>query len=396
MVAMVAALIGFTAALAQTPSFPESAPSDTHVKLEERCLRRLMAETWTLTHAYDSKEEVDKVLTYFATVATTHQRGDSNQIRQLGGADGIKKQFSKFLESRDNAVRAFSALFLACTGDRSYAPKLAAIVNERDASFTDRFAPEPSFVRGRAAIALGMLRAVEYKPDIAKLLKSKNDSDRSGAIAALTEMQAVEFTKEIVSLLTDKDIAFDDDDSPIYFLIETKQARKYKNVLVQALFAETRSKIPESAAYPLAALDAKEHARDVARLLKNEFRQRHAAKALALMGAVEYSDEIAKLLASKSGLTRNAAIVSLSILDSKKHISAIEKIYQNDPEGYVKAEAATALLLLGKPQYYRERAGESNGPPKLSEIDFHYFVIEKLKPYNEKLFSNLNSVPPNP
>ncbi|MBK9155124.1 MAG: hypothetical protein IPM25_13050 [Chloracidobacterium sp.] len=48
------------------------------------------------------------------------------------------------------------------------------------------------------------------------------------------------------------------------------------------------SKGTESAA-SLAALGSREHAKDIALLLKNEFRQADAAKALALMGATEYA-----------------------------------------------------------------------------------------------------------
>lgn len=381
--------MGHCIAFAQTSNSSNRPTDEVLVKLEQKCLPRLTGEMWTLTHAYESKDEVDKVLAYLADIAKSSQTVD----QRLGGAESYKNTFSKFLDSKDEAVRAFSAIALACTGDKSFAPRLAKIVNERDESFTERFAPGASFVRGRSAVALGLMQATEYKSDIARLLKSKNEYDRSGAISALIELNAIEFTGEIVSLLANKDLAFDDDDSPIYFLIETKQVGKYKKEIVQAMLGQSHMKVSESATYALAAIGAKEHARDVARLLKNEFRQGCAAKALALMGASEYSGEIAKLLSAKSGLTRNAAMVSLAILDSKKHIQAIVRIYNNDPKIYVKPQAAVALLLLGKPQYYREIKLETalKEPPKLSELDFHYFVLEKLKPYNEKLLANLNS-----
>lgn len=389
--AVMVAFLYYGEALRQTPS-----PS-LRQNLEQKCLPRLSGEMWTLTHAYESKEEVDKVLASLGDLAKSFQT-DRNQPERPGGDERLKENFSKFLDSKDEAVRAFSALVLACTGDKTYAPKLAKIVNERDESFNDRFAPMPSFLRGRAATALGLLQANEHKADIAKLLKSKNEYDRSGAILALAEMRALEFTDEIVSLLTNKELAFDDDDSPIYFLVETKQAGKYKKEIVKAMLGESHMKVPESAAYALASIGAKEHAKDVVQLLKKEFRQSHAAKALALMGSAPHSDEIAKLLAAQSGLTRNAAVVSLAILESKKHIPAIERIYKNDPQSYVRAGASIALLLLGKPQYYREITmnTDRNGPPSLLDIDFHYFVIEKLKSYNRRLIANLDPTKPSP
>lgn len=391
--ALLAISLGGEVTRAQTPLTSSRPDGKALLNLEQKCLTRISAEMWTLTHAYESKEEVDKLLEYLIDFAPKSLTGESKQIDFPGVSEVFKENLSKFLDSKDDSVRAFSALALACTGDRSYSPTLAKIINERDESFSDRFAPRPSIVRGRAAVALGLLQATEYKRDIIKLLKSKNEYDRSGAISALGEMHALEFTNEIVSVLIEKDFAFDDDDSPIYFLIGTKQAGKYKQELVRAMLGESRTKVTESAAYALAAIGATEHAKDIAQLLKSEFRQGAAAKALALMGSTQHSDEIAKLLAARSGSTRNAAMVSLAILDSKKHIPAIERIHTNDPESYVRAHAAIALLLLGKPQAYREFRAETDvkGPPKLSEIDFHYFVLERLKSYNEKLIANLNA-----
>ena len=368
-----------------------------YLNINQKCIGRLSSEMWTLTHAYESKKEADEVLDYFMNFFKAIASDDSKQIAQLKRAKGFKDSFSKFLDSKDEAVRSFSLLMLGCAGDKSYAPKIAKLVNERDRSFNDRFAGKPTFARGRAAQALGALQASEYKQDIAKLLKSQNDSDRSGAISALAEMKALEFTSEIVALMTNKDLAFDDDDSPIYFLIETKQAEKYKKEIVQAMLDESHEKVPESAAYALAAIGAKEHAKDIAQLLKDEFRQGDAAKALAMLGATEYADEIAQLLAAKSGLTRNSALISLAILNSSKHVPAMIGLYRNDPEIYVKPHAAEALLLMGFPQFYREIVGgkpEPNEPPTLLEMDFHYFVREKLGLLNDRLKSNLQAKKP--
>ncbi|MGD9589328.1 MAG: HEAT repeat domain-containing protein [Pyrinomonadaceae bacterium] len=375
----------------------DAALRNLYLNINQKCIGRMSGEMWTLTHAYESKSEVDKVLDYFIGFFKAIESDDAKQVAKLNGAQGFKETFSKFLDSKDEAVQAFSLFMLGCAGDRAYASKIAKIVNERDPSFTDRFSGNPTFVRGRAALALGALQATEYKPDIAKLLKSQNYADRSGAISVLAEMKALEFTNEIVAIMTNNEFAFDDDDSPIYFLIETKQAEKFKKEIVRAMLGESREKVPESAAYALAALGSREHANDIALLLKNEFRQADAAKALALMGATEYADEIAKLLAAKSGLTKRASLISLAILDSRKYVPKMIQLYKDDPEGYVKSEAATALLLMGFSQYYRESSGERSEPsdaPKLLEMDFHYFVRERLNSLNEKLSTNLRSVKP--
>ncbi len=390
-------LLAVGSLLSQTPS-PASTPRvllalesdpelrELYVNINQKCIGRLSGEMWTLTHAYESKEAVDSVLNYFIDFFKAIESDNPKQIEKLEGAKGFKSSFGSFLESKDEAVRAFSSFVLGCVGAKSYAPKLAQIVNERDESFYDRFGGKPTFARGRAAMALGALQATEYKLDIAKLLKSKNASDRSGAIFALADMRALEFTREIVGVLTNKDIAFDDDDSPIYFLIETKQASNYKKEIVQAMLGESHENVPESAAYALAAIEAKEHAKDVARLLKNEFRRGDAAKALAMLGATRYKPEIARLLSSNSQITRQAAAVALAILGAKEYVPKLTTLCQKEPWA-----VADALVLLGKSNCYRSipmSPGRTETQPALSEEDFHYFVKDRVVELNKSLERN--------
>lgn len=357
-----------------------------YLNINQKCIGRLTGEMWTLTHAYESKEEVDRVLNYFIDFFKAIESDSPKQIEKLEGAKGFKSSFGSFLDSKDEAVRAFSSFVLGCAGAKSYASKIAKIVNERDESFNDRFSGKRTFARGRAAIALGALQATEYKADIAKLLKSKNESDRSGAIFALAEMRALEFTNEIVGILINKDFAFDDDDSPIYFLIETKQASNYKKEIVQAMLGESHENVPESAAYALASIGAKEHDKDIARLLKNEFRRGDAAKALALLGAKRYKPEIARLLSSSSQITRQAAAVALAILGAKEYIPKLTALCQKEAWS-----VADALVLLGQSNCYRRipmTPGRTETQPALNEEDFHYFVKDRVVELNKILEQN--------
>src|SRR5690606_11465038 len=99
---------------------------------------QLSSQLWTLTHAYDSKEEVDKALDYFIEFMKAVESNNAEQIKELGGAKGFKDKFAGFLNSKDQAVKGFSAFILGASGDKSYAPKLAELVNHRDPSFEDR------------------------------------------------------------------------------------------------------------------------------------------------------------------------------------------------------------------------------------------------------------------
>lgn len=62
-VSLILAFVGFDYALGQT--LDSSVPRD----LERKCLTRDSGEMWTLTHAYVSKEEADKVFAFFADFA---------------------------------------------------------------------------------------------------------------------------------------------------------------------------------------------------------------------------------------------------------------------------------------------------------------------------------------
>jgi HEAT repeat protein len=353
---------------------------------------RLSSETWTLIHAYESKEEVDKVLNYFAEFFGALEANDVTKYQKLGGFAGFKGKFSEFLDSKDQAVRSFALFIIGVSGDKSCTAKIVKMVNERDPSFSDRFAGEHAFYRGRAAIALGMLDATEYKADIAKLLKSKNKSDRSGAIFALADLRGIEYTNQIVAILTNKEFTFDDDDSPIYFLVRTGQAADFKKQIAGAMAGEFMTETAETAAYALAAIDAKEFAPSIAAMLKNKFRRSWAVKALALMQATEYSDQIASLLKDESLLVRSAAATSLGILHSKKHIPDLARLL-TDEAGSVRHDAAEALIRLEATQYYEKALEELSGAKvgiDYSVTNYLEFVQKKVEALNSELEKKLS------
>lgn len=365
-----------------------------YLSIAGKHIERLSSELWTLTHAYDSKEEVDKALDYFTDFMKAVESNDPEQIKVLGGAKGFKEKFAEFLDSKDQAVKGFSAFILGASGDKSYAPKLAELINHRDPSFEDRFAGDLIFYRGRAAIALGMLNATEHKADISKLLKSKNEYDRAGAIFALADLGATEFTEKIVGILKNKEFVFDESSAPIYFLMATGEAKNYKKDIAEVMLSTRKTEVAESAAYALTALDAKEHAKDIAKLLGKEFRKRSAAKALALMNATEYADHIALLLKDENSLVRSAAALSLGILKSKKHIPDLADVLLKDKEGSVRHYAADAIFFLEADKYYKEALKEVEDGHKgvyLSDIDFHPFVLDKVKSLGSELERKIES-----
>ena len=366
-----------------------------YLNLNVKYLNYLSSNMWTLTHAYESKEEVDTVMKYLIDFFAAVNSNNVEKVKEFGGAKGFKNKFAEFMNSNDDAVKGFSAIVLGMSEDREYAPKILKLVNERDASFTEEFSDKTPFYRGRACVALGLLGAIEYKSDIAKLLRSKNNYDSSGAILALGELNAIEYTKEIVSLLTSKQLRLGDSDSPIHFLIDTNQAQNYKKELVSTMLGSLRSETAESAAYALAAIDAKETSKDVAKLLTKEFRKGTAAKVLALLGAKQYAPQIARLLNDKNSLVRADAMTSLGILEAIEYAPRIFKLITAEEKDFGSVYAAEAILLMGAKSYFskaRRKIGfKIDNRPYPMGGEFHPFVAAKIEMIRKRLEKIIDS-----
>lgn len=342
----------------------------------------LASSMWTLTHDYKSKSEVDNVMNFLQKFFVALQSNDKARLQEIGGVKGFKDKFSEFLKFEDDAVKGFAAIVLGIAGDSAYASPIAVFLDERDKSFTEQFVYPAVVYRGQAATALGIMGAKEYTPKIALLLKSQNDYDRSGAISALSYLGAKEYSKEVASLLTNKDFQNVADVSPIYFLIETGTAKNYKKELVEIMLGSLRNETTETAIYAFVRLESKENAKDIAKLLSNRFRKGDAAKALALLDAAEYEDEIAALLSDENGLVRKDALLSLGILNAKNYAGKAAELL-NSEKDYVRYYAAVSLVLMGAKEYYQtaipiiEKSHQSRA--YFNEGDFHPLISERSR-----------------
>ena len=346
----------------------------------------LSGAMWTVTHDYKDfkhmKETVDGVFGFIDAI-TKHRAGEKEPLQKLGGLQNFKKKLADMLGDSDQAIRAFGAMLIGITGDQSFVPALGKLL-ERPGDERDLIA----YDRGRAAMALGMIDARQYKSKIAVLLKSTNEFDRAGAITALGHFGATEYAKDIAGLLV-RPSGVDDDPSPVYFLVDAGVARNYKPQLLKAMSDRFRTETATAAMYALVAVDAKEHAKDIARLLADEFRKADAAKALALLGATQYTEQIAFLLKDRSGLVRSAAALSLGILVARSHASRVAALLK-DPEVYVHAYAATALMLMEAKEYYPVAVpllehGHSTGSYVTGEDHFDPVVAAKTRIVTERL-----------
>lgn len=300
---------------------------------------------WTLIHSYASKTEMERSLKLLESISLSISSKDAASIRNFNGPRGFKQELVRLMRSKDQTVSGFAAKILGIIGDLDYAPRIAALLDTTDAQSIHKVT-----VRGQAASALGLLGARQYAPRIARLLRSENEYDRAGATSGLGLLKATEYAGDVVRLLGDGKYSLIDEGGPIYCLFEMGVAGKYTSEIAHVLDDEIPGDRTETAAYALARLEAKEHARDIAKLFKHEFRKGAAAKALALLGAKEYAGEILLLLEDKQSFNRRDGAVALGILGAREHAKAVAKLLK-DPEGWVEMGAAQALVLMEANEY---------------------------------------------
>ncbi len=337
---------------------------------------------WTLIHSYASQSETKRGLALLQSISIAVASHDPATLRKFNAPQGFKQKLVGLINARDETLSGFGASMLAIIGDQEYAPHIATLLDRRKAS---RPYHEVT-VRGQAATALGLLGAKQYAVRIALLLKSKNRYDRSGAATALGLLKATAYADDVIRVLLFEDVGVGDDSSPIHALFEMGVAAKYTKEIARVLDDEIPGDRTETAAYALARLGAKEHAKDIAKLLKNEYRRRHAAKALALLGAREYTAEIVLLLKDKNSFNREGGALALGILGAKEHVAAVAELLK-DEEAWVRRAAADALVLMEANEYAREAlpiiAVQKEGP-YFDGADFNSVVTEQALELNNR------------
>lgn len=334
----------------------------------------LTGQMWALTHGGDSKK-TEEILNLLSVLDTTSGRRPAITTREY------KNRIAAFLESDDDLVAGFAATLLAITGDLSFAPQIAKLLDTKD---PERVVHDITS-RGSAAFALSLLEARDYIPKVALLLKSKNDYDRAGAARALARFRATEYAKDIAELLKPESGMLANSDAPIYALMEMGVGATYAAEFARVVRDNRDEEM--TAMYALAKLRAREYAKDLVPLLVDTLRKADATNALAMMGATEYADQIARLLNDKDSSNRSAALTALGILGAKKYQQQIA-IHLRDAED-VRSSAAFALVLLDADRYATRiiriiEPPDGVGIVLLQDFEFHPLVADDLLEINSR------------
>ena len=329
---------------------------------EPRNVSSMEGASWALAHQYGDINRVGEVFKFAQAYFGAFKRfeaGDTIALEKLGGVKAFKTKLSGMLKDPDPAVRCYSATLIGITGDKTMAPQLAGFLQSRTGKRGASYCEAE-----RAMEALGVMGAVEYKAKIASYLGSDDTNERNGAITALASLGAKEYADRIAPIMLEPINTHDT--SPILFLIETGTAQDYKPLLVKTMLNKLGGYRSESAMYALASIDAKEHAKDIATFLDDEFKKGDAAIALALLGATEYATRIKQLLNDESPLVRCTALIALGVMNAREHTAAIAELLK-DKESYVQPYAAAALILLRAEAHYKDALPHLENREALSE-----------------------------
>lgn len=309
----------------------------------------LTSRMWSLIHNYESKEQLDRLMTLLISFSNAVEKNDRALLTSMGGIHGFSEQLVRLMKSGDEEVSGFSALVLAVCGDQSYGQYIAMLLNSRPTR-RDEGDGRARTACGTGAIALGVLGAKRYVPRLLNLLASRNEYDRSGAVMGLAYLGDQSHAEAIASLLRNKQNRRDDARVVIQALFHLGVAANYTNEIADILVDEFPGDAGETAAYALAALGDKPHAKVIAKLLSSSSQKEYAAKSLAVMGAHEYTTEIATLLSDENTFTRAAAALSIGILNAQQYGSEVSKLL-GEKEMFVRRNAAIALVLLDTREY---------------------------------------------
>lgn len=311
---------------------------------EERNAAILSAQMWTLAHAA-AEAEKNKAIAVFG-LDEGGQLSIKTMIERAGGIEEYRKKVTLLLANNDEFVRGFAAVWLGILGQRESVADLMKLL--RSNLPVQRPSSEGND-RGRAAMGLGLLGAQDHAPDLAAQLKSPNSHLRAGAALGLGYMKAVKFAPDVAETIKRRDNQIGEDQALIAALgaLAEMGAKDQADQIAWVLRSNRRGDpaIQPAAMYALVRLKATDHAKDIVPSLKDRFRKGDAAKALALLNAQSYKKDIATLLDDENTLNRCAGMIALGILRAKEYEDKVAKQLEA-PEGYVHWYAGWSLILM--------------------------------------------------
>jgi HEAT repeat protein len=354
--------------------------------LDPRNADLLNAAGWTLAHAADGKD-VEQAAKAWGLLQAFADSSKNQQLVEAGGIKGLRGNVAGLLKSKDPVVRGFAAILLAVIGADGYKNDIARLLEDKKGPpGEDWHKFVYNFDRSRAAMALGLMGAKEFAPRLSALLRSSDAADRAGAALGLGYMRAEEYVSDIAKLLDDND-----DQARVAAMQALGElgAKQYAREIAGLLASLGDPMVSETACYALARLNAKQESKALGGLLKEDFRKRNAAKALALLGAKEYTRDIAQLIQDSDALVRCDALIALGILDAREYTESVAAHLQ-DKEGFVRPYAAVALVLMCDQTHTKEILALMR-PEEKGTSDFDVQQYVKLHPVVQDRCNELRS-----
>jgi HEAT repeat protein len=300
-------------------------------------------------------------------------------VRDAGGLAKYRSRVIGLLSSKDVTVRGYGAQWLGLVGDDSCKEELMKLLKAKPAAPKKRKSGTEldesalvsdalaGFDRQMAATALGMLQAKECVDDLVTLLQEPNARVRAGGAMALAMLKAKEHSAAIAKMLDYEggfDPRADEAKTAAILALVDFEAKQHAPAIAKMMSKGVGpfDDAEEMALFALVALEAKEQTKDIAALLKDDFKCGEAAVALALMGETDYAASISELLKKKDDTryVRGKAAMALGILRAEKYAADIADVLKDSTDSE-RTTVAWALVLLENKEH-AAKAVDAIGP----------------------------------
>lgn len=209
-----------------------------------------------------------------------------------------------------------------------------------------------SYVRWRAAYALGQIQAKEAVAPLIELLKDKESDVQSCAVVALGKMHAKEAINPLIELIRDKEIYVK---HSVAYALDLMQAKEAVLPLIE-LLKNKQIEVRRITAYILGRMQATEGIFPLTELLKDkELEVRgYAAYALGELHNKEAILPLIELLKDKELFVRGCAAYALGQIQATEAFPSLiellkeKEVYFKEPQSYqlVKIDGEERLVIL--------------------------------------------------
>jgi hypothetical protein len=171
---------------ADAASKPEAEHQRVKVQFADPRLQAMLGNATGKALAVGEEPMKELVQSAFVNLMDSGNFDFEASVSKAGNIEAYKQHIASYLTSSDVTARGIAALALAIVNDPKYVEPVAALLRNKDLRVHE--AMLTGYDRGMAMLALALLKATQYRPEIEAYAHSSVSNDSEGAKAALELM----------------------------------------------------------------------------------------------------------------------------------------------------------------------------------------------------------------